>query len=540
MKENLFYLKPNVVIEPFVDRWYAWSHLISPATAAMNVAGRHLKIMKSYVQSPQIHAAAVANPKMLGGPFIDYKGKRVEDIINLMNETRLKRERLIEFAKAITELDTILKGYNRGFSLEPLYKEVPEILKGYVELIYDLNNNASFRLFEALLYKSEFYNKEAQSIALWETNNDERPFCLSTPRLDENYVLHLPIPLDHIGIDALSRMKRTPASLQYISGILGIKEDDRELFSSFFTEQAPPAYKKYNGSKARMRYFGHASILIETNELSILVDPVISYYGYDSSVAHFSDIDIPDVIDYVLITHNHQDHILLETLLSLRHKIKNIIVPATNSGALQDPSLKLFFKNIGFKSVIEIDEMEEIIFENCAITGIPFTGEHSDLNVRAKTCFHVAINQFSFLFVADSRIIESKIYEHVHKAIGNIDVIFLGMECDGAPLSWLYGPLLTEELTRDKDQSRRLAGSDFQKGITLVNIFNPKEVYVYAMGQEPWLEFISSIKYTEESNPIIQSNCLVEECRSRKIISERLFGEKELFYEYGGVEILQE
>jgi hypothetical protein len=111
-----------------------------------------------------------------------------------------------------------------------------------------------------------------------------------------------------------------------------------------------------------------------------------------------------------------------------------------------------------------------------------------------------------------------------------VDVIFLGMECDGAPLTWLYGPLLTEELARDKDQSRRLAGSNYEKGMHLVDIFHPKEVYVYAMGMEPWLEFISTVRYTDESNPIIQSNLLVRECANRGIISERLFGEKEILY----------
>ena len=72
----------------------------------------------------------------------------------------------------------------------------------------------------------------------------------------------------------------------------------------------------------------------------------------------------------------------------------------------------------------------------------------------------------------------------------------------------------------------------------LIDIFNPKEVYVYAMGQEPWLEFISSIKYTEESNPIIQSNRLVEECEKRGIIAERLFGEKELMYDYESMNLI--
>jgi hypothetical protein len=48
------------------------------------------------------------------------------------------------------------------------------------------------------------------------------------------------------------------------------------------------------------------------------------------------------------------------------------------------------------------------------------------------------------------------------------------------------------------------------------------------MGQEPWCEFISSIKYTDESNPIVQSNLLINECLlSRGLVTERLF-EKEI------------
>ena len=531
MNKDRYFLKPNVVIEPLIGRWYAWAHLISPATAAMNVVGRHLKIMNSYIQSPQLHASAAMNPKLLGGPFMDYPSPRVEDIKRLREETLQKQARLIQLSEAITALDNMLKQNAKGFSLEALYDEVPPLLKGYVELVYDLNNNPSFRIFESVLFRSEFYDPSEQSFALWITDNDQRPFCLSTPRLDEPSVLHLNIPFRSTAIDDLARMKREGGSIDEIAWKLGIPAKDRPLFDTFFTQKEHPAYRKYTGPFVRMRYFGHACILIETANVSILVDPLISYYGYESSVDHFSDIDLPDVIDYVLITHNHQDHILFETLIPLRHKIRNLIVPRTSSGALQDPNIKLMFNAAGFNNVIEIDEMEEISFEGCTITGVPFTGEHSDLNIRSKSCYHISIDAFRFLFIADSRILEARLYEHIHRSLGDVDVVFLGMECDGAPLSWLYGPLLTGDLARDKDQSRRLSGCDFRRGMHLVDIFHPKEVYVYAMGQEPWLEFISSVRYTEKSNPIVQSNQLVAECLKRGLISERLFGEKELLYE---------
>lgn len=530
MDNTLVYLKPNAVIEPLFLRWYAWPHLISPATAAMNVAGRHLRIMNSYIQAPQAHAAAVKNPKMLGGPFMDFGGKRVEDVIALRDRTLREQKELLDFVNAIRQLDQLLKQKAKGYSLEPLYAEVPDILRGYVELVYDLNSQPSFRVFEPLLYKSRFYNQNHQSIALWLTDNDERPFVLSTPRLNDPRVIHLDIPFSSPVIDQLSQMKRNPGTYATIRKELNIQEGQETVFKSLFTETPPRQYARYEGDFVRMRYFGHACILIETKTTSILLDPLVSYYGYPQEVNRFSDMDLPDTIDFVLITHNHQDHILFETLLPLRHKIKNIVVPGGASGSMQDPSLRLMFKNIGFNNILELKELEEVLIDDCKITGVPFLGEHSDLNIQSKLCYHVSVNNFAMLFVADSCNNEPKLYEHVHSVLGDVDVVFLGMECDGAPLSWLYGPLQTEELPRDKDETRRLSGSNFGKGKELVDVFKPSEVYVYAMGQEPWLKFISSIKYTPESNPIIQSDKLVEYCATKQIVAERLFGEKEILY----------
>lgn len=525
------YLRPNLVIEPLVDNWYAWSHLISPATAAMNILGRHIAIMESYLSAPDIHADAVRNPKMLGGPFMDLKEGSISEVQELLKTTVARRGKLIDLANAIRTLDKLLAMEGKGYCMEALYQRVPALLRGYVELIYDRNNNADFRFFEALLYESEYYNKASQSIALWITNNDRRPFCLSTPRLKSKEVLHLPIPFDHQGVDELAKMKRAPRPVAEIANILNIASSDRNLFDTFFTSEPPQVYERYMGDKIRMRYFGHACILIETSEVSVLVDPLISYYGYYSDLEHFSDADLPDVIDYVLITHNHQDHILFETLLPLRHKIKNLIVPRTSSGKLEDPDLSLMFKYLGFANTISIGEMESIGFADARITGLPFTGEHCDLNIQSKSCYLVEIGKFRLLFLADSRIIEPNLYRHIQKRIGKVDVVFMGMECDGAPMSWLYGPLFTKKISKVDDSSRRFSGSDCSKGMALVEIFKPKEVYVYAMGQEPWVEFISSIKYTDESNPIVQSNKLVNICNARGIVAERLYGEKELLYE---------
>jgi L-ascorbate metabolism protein UlaG (beta-lactamase superfamily) len=528
-EENL-YLRQNVQVEPLVERWYAWSHLISPATAAMNVVDRHLSIMESYAKNPSVHATAVKNPAMLGGPFIDYNGGRVDEIKALIAQTRKEQAPLVAFSAAIKELDQLLRNEAKGFSLEPLYPKVPEILRGYVELVYDLNNNPSFRVIEPLLYESPLYDPSRQSLMLSLITSDDRPFILSTPRLTSPGDVHLQIPFANPAIDDLFRMKFAPGSVRKIAAALGVRPEDEANFAQFFTAEAPRRYAPYTSGKLRWRYFGHACILVETPDTTILLDPVLSY-TYDHEVSRFTYEDLPDTIDYVLITHNHQDHILFETMLQLRHKVKTIVVPRNGNGALQDPSLKMMFEKVGFKNVISIEEFERIPISTGAVTGLPFFGEHSDLAIRTKSAYLVETGPHRLLFAADSCNIEPKLYEHIEKLVGKIDVLFLGMECDGAPLSWLYGPLLTKPLDRKMDHSRRLAGSNYERGIDIVNRFGCKEAYVYAMGQEPWLNYVMSIKYTEESNPIKASNRLVAECKGRGIAAERLFGEKEILVE---------
>jgi L-ascorbate metabolism protein UlaG (beta-lactamase superfamily) len=528
MSNEKLYLKQNVLMEPLVDQWYAWAHLISPATAAMNISERHLRIMNSYIDSPDVHESAVKNPKMLGGPFVDFKRKRVEEMKELKERTLRERAQMLALAQGIKELDAMLRTEPDGTSLEPFYQRVPNLLRGYVELLYDLNNRASFRFIEALLYESEFYDDSTQSLIFSLVLHDHRPFVLSTPRLGDTSDVHLKIPFKSPGIDELFKMKQTPQGYAVIKEALAIPDQDDERFLQFFTSSPPPPYKAYAGPTARWRYFGHACILVETPTTTILLDPMLSY-AYEAEVPRYTYADLPDMIDYALITHNHQDHILFETILQLRHKIRYIVVPRNGNGALQDPSLRLLLQQIGFKNVIELSELESIPTKSGSILGVPFLGEHADLNIHTKLAYRVEVDGHTLLFAADSCNIEPALYQHFARRYGGVEVLFLGMECDGAPMSWVYGALHTQPIDRKKDRTRRLAGSNYERGMAIIDELKPREVYVYAMGQEPWLSYITSIKYTDESNPIIASNRLIATCRERGLASERLFGEREMF-----------
>src|SRR5262245_36249053 len=312
MSNDLLYLRPNIQVEPLFDYWYAWSYLIPPATAARNMTERHFKIMDSYINAPQVHANAVKNPKLLGGPFMDFGGKRVDEIRNLREQTKRMRSHLIELSDAISTLHDTLRTQAKGLSLHPLYSMTPDILKGYVELVYDLNHNPSFRIIEPLLYKSRYYDRSAQSLMLSVLTGDDRPFVLSTPRLESDLLFHLRAPFEDEVVDELFRLKYVPQPWGRIKEMLKASEASERLVHSFLTPEPPPPYLPYQGRGVRWRYFGHACILLETKDVSMLFDPVLSY-TYESSLSRYTYKDLPDSIDYVVITHNHQDHVLFET-----------------------------------------------------------------------------------------------------------------------------------------------------------------------------------------------------------------------------------
>ena len=281
------YLRQNIQTEPLVDYWYAWSHLIPPATGARNLTERHLKIMDSYISTPQIHANAAKNPKLAGGPFIDYDGKRVDEIRALRECTKQNRADLLKLSAAIAELDNFIKANAKGFSLQPLYAKIPEPLRGYVELVYDLNNNPSYRILESLLYRSKYYDKTAQSLMVSVTSGDDRPFILSTPRLQTDDALHLKLAFEDERIDQLFRLKSDPRPWSEVKELVGSTHGTDSLLKSFLTTEPPCSYSPYTGFGARRRYFGHACILLEMDNVNLMFDPVLSY-TYDSNVSRYT------------------------------------------------------------------------------------------------------------------------------------------------------------------------------------------------------------------------------------------------------------
>ena len=99
----------------------------------------------------------------------------------------------------------MLQSKCHGSSMEGLYSLIPDNLKGFVELVYDLNNHPSIRLIEGLIYKS-FDTSSSQSITISFIESDDRPFVLSTPYIEKPNELNVKLPFADKAIDAFVKL----------------------------------------------------------------------------------------------------------------------------------------------------------------------------------------------------------------------------------------------------------------------------------------------------------------------------------------------
>jgi L-ascorbate metabolism protein UlaG (beta-lactamase superfamily) len=516
------FLKPDVKIELLASRWFAWPHLISPVQHAMNIAFRHLPLMQSFISTPQVHIAAVKDPSMFGGPFVDLPESAVPEIRTLLQVTTTQCEKLIAFARDFKTFDQALQDGAKGYCLSEFYQRMPSSLAGATEITYNLNNNPALRIIEEVIYKYHLDNLFTQEVCLSQIKDSERKFFMTTPRLPGPDDFFASIEFAAPQLDVLSAMRTQAGSLAGVSEALGVDPSRQAMFENFFTSEAPERNNpQYAGNDVRVRFFGHACILIQTARTSILIDPTVSW-DVNRGDGRFVFSDLPDVIDYVVISHCHQDHFSPEVLVQLRHRVKRIIVPRNGGGNVADPSMKLILQRLGYTNVSVVDAFDSIEFDEGEIVSLPFSGEHADLDIHSKQTIFITIKGRRFFFLVDSDAIDPGLYKLVTEVVGKPDALFIGMECFGAPLTWLYGPLLTKVITRKNDESRRLSASDCERAWRLVKDLGSSKAYVYAMGQEPWLRYLMGLEYKPDSVQLKQAGNFVKRCVEAGVEVEHL------------------
>lgn len=111
-------------------------------------------------------------------------------------------------------------------------------------------------------------------------------------------------------------------------------------------------------------WFGHSSYLIQTSGKRILVDPVFCMASPVSFVNKpfagtdvYKPEDMPDVIDYLVISHDHWDHLDYQTIKKLKNRIKTVICPLGVGEHFE-------YWGFGKEQIVELDWNEDANLES--------------------------------------------------------------------------------------------------------------------------------------------------------------------------------
>ena len=523
------HLGPDAVLEPLVGSWPADAYIIAPLTTAMTVAANHLPILRSFVARPKLHQDAVKMPKLAGGPFVDVAPERVAEVAALLAWTEREHAPLVGLAEAIKSLELAIAQDTSGQGLEAAWAKVPPLLRGFVELRYDLQHRASARYLEPMFYKQGFYREASQSFTLEKVTGDRRAFWYSTPRFAEPGRVMLAAPFADERIDMLCRARTEAVDVDALADAFTLAGPDRAAFAACFRASAPPPAARYTGPGMRVRYFGHASLLLESADVAVLVDPTLGP-GWPGAPPRYSWDDLPARLDYVFITHAHSDHYCPEILLQLRHRTGTVVVPRSG-GSLVDPSLELMLRAMGFKHVVGLGELDRLELPGGHATAIPFFGEHGDLDIQAKASWAIRLAGRGVLVASDAQGIEPRVFELLSDELADLDALFLAMEPNGAPpLTWGYGPMFAVPPTRAMDQARRQRTAIQGEIVQILARLAPKAFYNYAMGLEPWLKHVMGLGDPSVRPALDDGDEVVRFCKERGIVAERLHVQKELYF----------
>jgi L-ascorbate metabolism protein UlaG (beta-lactamase superfamily) len=184
-------------------------------------------------------------------------------------------------------------------------------------------------------------------------------------------------------------------------------------------------------------WLGHSSYFVRLNGRTILIDPVLSDHAapvsfstraFDGTTVYAAE-DIPD-IDYLLISHDHWDHLDYDTVIALKPRIKHVV---TGLGVGEH------FARWGFPSemVVEADWDDTVRLEDGlavhVLTARHFSGRLFDRNRTLWVAFALETQSRRIFYSGDSGYGEH--FKAIGERFGGFDLVMLDSQYNKA---WQY------------------------------------------------------------------------------------------------------
>ena len=192
-------------------------------------------------------------------------------------------------------------------------------------------------------------------------------------------------------------------------------------------EEAVAQYKNLQDENT-ITWIGQSTLLIKINGVVILTDPFFSEYaspffvGPSRYVAPGISAEHLPIIDIILISHNHYDHL-----------DERFIEAVPNKSAVQVfVPLKLgeFFTTRGYTNIHELDWYESVTIKDLQITSLPSVHYSSrgisDKNKTLWCSWAISSSVGKYFFIGDSAY-SSTLFKEIDEKFGAFDLAMIGI-----------------------------------------------------------------------------------------------------------------
>ena len=198
-----------------------------------------------------------------------------------------------------------------------------------------------------------------------------------------------------------------------------------EIFN-FKLYKNDPKFLKENRDIPTLTWIGHSTLLIQYKGVNILTDPhftqrasPVSFAGPKRDTPPGLSIDDLPIIDLILISHNHYDHL---DKLTIKTIIKN--QPDKPPKIFVPLKLKQWFLDLGITNITELDWQESIKFGEWEVHAVPVQHWSArtpfDRNKTLWAGWVLETEGFRFFFAGDTGY--SKDFKNLGEKFGQFDL----------------------------------------------------------------------------------------------------------------------